>query len=128
MAIDMLNARLSGTKGSPEETREAENRDTVAVVPLAIPLVAGPAAMSTVILYAHQSPSWTHRLVVCFIAGVVASVTWLALRMASMIGRWLGKTGVNIASRIMGLLLAAVAVEFIADGAAALFPGLMRGP
>ena len=128
MAIDMLNARMSGTKSSPEEAREAESRDSVAVVPLAIPLVAGPAAMSTVILYAQHSHLWMHRLMVCMIAVLVAGVTWMTLRLAGALGRHLGKTGVNIASRVMGLLLAAVAVEFIANGAKELFPVLMKGP
>jgi len=124
MAISMLNARLGGTRQAPGEAEEAEEKDTVAVVPLAIPLLSGPGAISTTIVYAHQLSSWLHTLVLCIIIVVVAVSVWVSLRLALPIGRALGTTGINIATRLMGLILAAIAVEFMADGMKDLFPAL----
>jgi len=124
MAIDMLHARRSGSKQTPEEAGEAEEKDTIAVVPLAIPLLAGPGAISTVILYAHQSSGWLYLLFLCVIIICVAIVVWVVLRLAVSIGTVLGTTGINIASRLMGLILAAIAIEFITQGISGIFPCL----
>lgn len=122
VGIDMLHARLSRHQQSPEESEEAEDKERVGVVPLAIPLLAGPAAMSTVVLYAHQSPHWTHVALVCGIIVFVAVLVWVAFRLAVPIGQALGRTGINIFTRLMGLILAALAFEFITKGLAAIFP------
>jgi multiple antibiotic resistance protein len=122
MAIDMLYVRVSASRQTHEEAQEAEDRDQVAIVPLAIPLTAGPGAIGTVILYRHQSSDWSHVLLVCLLIAAVGACIWLALRLAVLLSSALGKTGVNIATRIMGLLLAAIAVEFIVDGLSHLFP------
>ncbi len=94
------------------------------MVPIAIPLLAGPGAMSSMIVYAHQDSSWVHRGSLVVIAVAVAVCVWVCLRTAEPLGRMLGPTGMNIATRIMGILIAAVAVEFITTGLAALLPGL----
>ncbi len=125
MALAMLHAKQSGSRHSPEEAEEAANQDNVAVVPLAIPLMTGPGAMSTVIIYVDKTSSWfdTGFIVACGL--VVALIVWVALRLATPIAVALGKTGMNIVTRVMGLLLAAIAVEFITSGLGGLFPGLM---
>jgi multiple antibiotic resistance protein len=126
MAISMLNARLSRTVGTPEEMQEGSEKDDPAVVPLGIPLVAGPGAISTIIIYAHQA-SDVYDLAFLVFAGLLVAVSvWIALRMADPLRNLLGKTGINIISRLAGLVLAAIAVEFIASGLVQLMPGLAR--
>jgi multiple antibiotic resistance protein len=127
LAISMFQAQLSGSKATPEEAKEAEEKADIAVVPLAIPLLTGPGAISTVIIFADQSSDWGHKGLLIANCVMVATVVWITLRMAIPIGAWLGKTGINIVSRLMGLLLAAIAVEIIAGGLSKLLPGLVKG-
>ncbi|MDQ6950716.1 MAG: MarC family protein [Mariprofundales bacterium] len=124
MAINMLHARQCHTRQSPEEAEEAENRENIAVVPLALPLMAGPGAISLVIVDAHQAVHWSGRWILSIGILVVAVTVWLALRLAEPIGERLGITGLNIATRVMGLLLAAIGVQMIALGLVQLLPGL----
>ena len=126
MAISMLNARLSRTVGTPEEMQEGSEKEDPAVVPLGVPLVAGPGAISTMIIYAHQASDVYDTAFLVFAGLLVALSVWIALRMADPIRRLLGKTGINIISRLAGLVLAAIAVEFIASGLVQLMPGLAR--
>ena len=127
IAISMFNAQLSWSKATPEETKEAEQKPDIAVVPLAIPLLSGPGAISTVIIFANQSSSWAHKGLLVASCVMVAITVWVTLRMAIPIGAWLGKTGINIVTRLMGLLLAAIAVEIITAGLSKLLPGLVKG-
>ena len=124
MAISMMHATTSREKQTPEEAREAEVKESIAVVPLAIPLLSGPGAISTTIIYAAERSSMGHlgAIIVCCL--LVSCATWLALRLATPVSKWLGETGVNIAIRLMGLLLAAVAVEIFTSGLVELLPGL----
>jgi multiple antibiotic resistance protein len=126
MAIAMMQARQPQTRQTPEEAEEAEDKQSIAVVPIAIPLLAGPGAISTVIIYANASYHPAHIASIIFIVLLVATVTWAALHVANPISKMLGKTGINIATRLMGLLLTAVAVEFIANGLVQLLPGLAK--
>ena len=124
LAISMMHAAPSGERQTPEEAKEAEDKQSIAVVPLALPLLAGPGAISTTIIYAAQRPSLAHLTAVVACCLLVALTTWIALRAATQIGRRLGKIGINVVIRIMGLLLAAVAVEIFAGGIVVLLPGL----
>jgi multiple antibiotic resistance protein len=99
-------------------------KDSVAIVPLAIPLLAGPGAISTTIIFGAERNSLGHHSVIVLCCLAVALITWLALRIATPIADLMGKTGMNIAVRIMGLLLAAVAVEIFISGLTTLLPGL----
>ena len=124
MALSMLNARQSRAKQTPEEAAQAEDKETVGIVPLAVPLLAGPGAISTAIVYAQQAHGWldiTFTLVSCILVGVAV---WLAFRAAEPIGKALGPIGLNIVSRFMGILLAALAVEIITSGLRELLPGI----
>ena len=123
-AIAMMQAMPSRDKQTPEEALEAEDKASIAVVPLGIPLLAGPGAMSTIIIYASEKKAVWHLLTVCLVSIGVALVTWLALRVATRIGARMGTTTVNVATRIMGLLLAALAVEIFAGGLVELIPAL----
>lgn len=124
MAIAMLHAKMSHVKQTEEEKIDSADRDSVAVVPLGTPLLAGPGAISTVILYAQRHSSVSHYLYLLLIILVLALLTGLSFRLAPAIARVLGKTGINVVTRLMGLIMAAVGVEFIANGLKQLFPVL----
>jgi multiple antibiotic resistance protein len=96
----------------------------VAVVPIAIPLLAGPGAMSTVIIAMHRSEASYHSAMIIGIILAISLVLWLVLRLAKPIGELLGDNGLNVLNRIFGLILAAIAVEVTANGLKQLFPVL----
>ncbi|MBN2866275.1 MAG: YchE family NAAT transporter [Thiotrichales bacterium] len=124
MAIAMLHAKTSHIKQTTEEADESIQKESVAIVPLAMPLLAGPGAISTVILAAHKATTILDY--VMFSAGIIllSIIIWSILRLAPWIASHAGSTGINIFTRIMGLILAAIAVEFIANGMKGLFPVL----
>jgi multiple antibiotic resistance protein len=124
MALSMLQAQQSRTKQTREEEQEAEAKASVAFVPIAIPLLTGPGAISTAIIYSNEVRGvWpVARILVGM--GILALACWLVLRAAGTVTRILGRTGINIMTRLMGLLLAATSVEFIADGIIQMFPRL----
>ncbi|KVF68064.1 hypothetical protein WS75_30190 [Burkholderia sp. FL-7-2-10-S1-D7] len=124
MAINMLNAQIGNTRSTPEERHEAELKDNIAVVPLAIPLLTGPGSISTAIVYAANSRHWYERAGLVAIGAVLALLCFFAMRLAEPIANWIGRTGINIATRLMGLMLSALAVEFIVNGLRALLPAL----
>ncbi|WP_374336144.1 MarC family protein [Leeia sp.] len=124
MSISMLNAQMGGSRTTPEETSEAELRHSIAVVPLAIPLLTGPGTISTVIVYAQKADHWYQYLGLIGSGVAIGILTWVAFKLATPITRVVGRTGINVATRLMGLILAALAVEFIAEGLLTLLPGL----
>lgn len=123
IAIAMFGARTSPARHTDAEQAAAEAKNDISVVPLAIPLLAGPGSISLTIVDAHQVVSLADKLVFSFGIVVVSAIVWLVLRMAEPIGERLGTSGLNIATRVMGLILAAMAVQFMADGLRELFPG-----
>lgn len=124
MAVAMLNAKMSGARHTEEEADEALERDNVGVVPLGIPLLAGPGAISTAIIYANQANDWLDLAVLVGEIWLLALLTWGTLLAGEVLIKVLGKIGVNIATRIMGLILAALAIGFITQGLKTLLPGL----
>ena len=124
IAISMLHAKVSHAKHTPQEAEEAEELESVAVVPLAVPILAGPGSISTVILSAHNCTTFFSKLMLAAIIALVGFIAWLCLKMAVPIGTRLGTTGINITVRILGLILAAISVEFMAAGLKGLFPAL----
>jgi len=127
MAISMMHARRSEVRHTKAEANEAEEKENVGIVPLAIPLLAGPGTISTIIICAHASSDWLHMLALNGGLLVIALIVWIALRLAMPIAELLGQTGINIVTRIMGILLTAIAVEFITDGLGETFPKLVSG-
>jgi multiple antibiotic resistance protein len=125
MALAMLNAQVGGVRQSKDEAHELKSGEVGGVVPLAIPLLAGPGAISTTIIAAEKGGA-AHLAVLIGCIALVALLTWWALRQANAIADRLGVTGLNIATRILGLLLAAMAVQTMAEGLKALFPGLAQ--
>lgn len=124
MAIAMLHAKTSQVKQTREEESESMVKESVAIVPLAMPLLAGPGAISTMILAAHKSNAVSHYVLMVLGTIVLTGVLWVILRLSPWITGRISATGINIFTRIMGLILAALAVEFIAAGIKGLFPVL----
>jgi len=130
-ALSMLNAQPAEARANADEVHDAEARATVgasiAVVPLAIPLLTGPATMSTVVIYADKAKTLLQLGTLVGYGVVIALATALCFAMAAPIARVMGKTGINVMTRLMGLILAALAVEVMADGLHKLFPVLAQG-
>ena len=124
IAVSMMHARISHAKQTDEEVQDAAEKESVAVVPLAIPLLAGPGSISTIIVYAHRNSVGGHYVVLGFEIVLVSLLVWGVFRMAPVLSDRLGRTGINVLTRIMGLILAAIAVEFMANGLRQLLPGL----
>ena len=122
IAINMLHAKQSHSKQTPEEAKTMEERDVIAIVPLSIPLLAGPGAISSMIIAAQDSTTLGGQLSLLLPISVVAMLIWLTLQLSGYIAGKLGTIGINIVTRLMGLILAAMAVEFIAHGMSGLFP------
>jgi multiple antibiotic resistance protein len=123
MSLAMLNAQAGGLRQSRAEADELESRELSGVVPLAVPLLAGPGAISTTII-AAQRGGVAHLAAILACIAVVSFLSWAVLRSAHVIGARLGTTGLNVATRLLGLLLAALAIQTMAEGLKALFPGL----
>jgi multiple antibiotic resistance protein len=124
MAISMLQVQQVRSKHTPEEDREAVDKHSIAVVPLAVPLLAGPGAISAAIIYGAEARGLGHLTMISVICLIVGLATWASLRAATPVARVLGQTGINIAIRLMGIILAALAVEIFASGILVLLPGL----
>lgn len=124
MAIKMLQGRPNEARHTPAETEEGISKEDVAVVPLAIPLLAGPGSISTVIIAAQNAHGVLAWAVLTVDIVVVALVVFLTLRIAVPLSARLGQSGIRIATRVLGLLLAAIAMQFITVGLKGLLPGL----
>ena len=124
MSLSMLQGKISETVRNREEKIEEESREAIAVVPLSIPLLAGPGAISTVILYAQRGSGMEHYLLVSLAIISVTAILWAVLRATPWLLAHMSKTGINVVIRLMGLILLALAVEFIAGGLKGLFPVL----
>lgn len=117
MAVDMMRAQPSPTRSTEEEQRESLDRDDIAVFPLATPMLAGPGAIATVMVLMSRAGGHPMAIAAVFAAiTVTCGVAWLLMRSAARVERWLPKTLLRAFERVMGLLLAAVAVEFVAGG------------
>lgn len=129
-ALNMLNAKPAEAKPSTNEMAEGAEKAamgaSIAVVPLTIPLLTGPATMSTVVIYAERAHTVLQLATLVGYGVIIALVTALCFALAHPIARVLGKTGINVLTRLMGLILAALAVEVMADGLGKLFPALGR--
>lgn len=126
IAISMMHGKQSGAKQTVEEAQSLTEREVIAIVPLSIPLLAGPGAISSMILSAQQQPTFFEHFILAVPVFIVALLIWAILQLADAISERLGSIGINIVTRLMGLILAAMAVEFIAHGLMGLFPQLAR--
>ena len=123
MSLAMLNAKVGEMRQTRAEAEELESGELSGVVPLAVPLLAGPGAISTTIIAAQRGGvAHTAALIGCVL--LVCVLLWSLLRLAHAVGARMGTTGLNIATRLLGLLLAAIAIQTMAEGLRILFPGL----
>jgi multiple antibiotic resistance protein len=125
-SLQMLNAQPAEARKDDvsEAANKADAGASIAVVPLTIPLLTGPATISTMVIYAEKTRYWWELAVLVGYGVVVALVTYAVFSASGRIARVLGQTGINIMTRLMGLILAALAVELLADGLIKLFPVL----
>ena len=122
MSIAFGMMRASEKRHTKEEQAEAENREAIGVMPLAIPVISGPGAISAMVIATQIDKSPSHLIAVICAALVVATIAWLLLRVADKLAAVLGQTGLNIIGRLFGMLLAALAVEFIYTSLKSMFP------
>lgn len=116
VGVDMVNARESGARATNEERAEGAAKDDIAIFPLGIPLLSGPGAMVTVFILEERAKTGIDHATVYVSIAATMLLTLVILRQASRVARYLGATGINVLSRIMGLILAAIAVQFILNG------------
>jgi multiple antibiotic resistance protein len=128
IAIDMIRTTPSAARITPPEVEAGSAKEDVAIVPLAMPLLAGPGSIATVIVLMGrvQPRQWWNGIPVLAAIALVAVATYLTLSAANRVERVLSRTGMNILERVAGMLLAAIALQFMIDGAGEAFPGLLR--
>ena len=128
-ALQMLNAQPAESRSGDitEGSDKADAGASIAIVPLTIPLLTGPATISTMVIYAEKTRHWWELGVLVAYGVVIGAAVWIAFSLSGRIGRVLGKTGISVMTRLMGLLLTALAVEVMSDGLLKLFPGLGGG-
>src|SRR5579859_3433995 len=119
VAIDMLFGRQSGARETSREAREARKQEDVSVFPLAIPMIAGPGTLTTIILLNDSAgPDWSLRAMIGVAAMLTLAACWITMRVSLSIQKRIGITGVTVLSRVQGMLLAAVAAQFMLNGLA----------
>jgi multiple antibiotic resistance protein len=128
-ALQMLNAQPAEARREDltEGGDKADAGASIAIVPLTIPLLTGPASISTMIIYADKTRHWWQLGVLVLYGVIIGAAVWIAFSLSGRIAKALGKTGINVMTRLMGLLLAALAVEVMSDGLVKLFPILAGG-
>ena len=125
IAMSMISGKIGEDKQNKQEKTETAVRDSIGVVPLALPLMAGPGAISSCIVWSSRWNGWQNFLGLAITSIFFAFCCWLLFRSASLLVRYLGQTGINVVTRIMGLLLMSLGIEFIVTGVKAIFPGLL---
>ncbi|MCC6232783.1 MAG: MarC family protein [Verrucomicrobiales bacterium] len=112
IALDMLRGQRSRVKETHEETIAGVDKEDIAVTPLAIPLMAGPGAISTAILLHNKADTVTKQLTLSLVIVVICTISFFVLALGARTARWLGPIGLKLVERLMGLLLAAIAFQF----------------
>lgn len=116
IALDMLHGKRSAAQETPEETAAGASKDDIAITPLGVPMLAGPGAISTSLILLHQAQGWDQRVALIVSIGVVALVSYGILRISVHGARWLNPLALKLLTRLMGLLLASIAVQFAING------------
>jgi multiple antibiotic resistance protein len=116
IGLEMLQARQSGTKATPEEQQEGAEKADASIIPLGMPMLAGPGAISTVMVLVGESHNWWQHGIVYATIVLSSYASYVILAGADRVRRYMGETGIRILMRLMGLLLVALAVQFVANG------------
>lgn len=126
IAMTMVSGKLSEHIMNRQEHNEVSSAvtDNIGVVPLALPMMAGPGSISSTIVWGARYSNWQSLIAFAVAIGIFALCCWVLFRSAPLIVRFLGQTGINVITRIMGILLMALGIEFVAVGVRNLFPGL----
>jgi multiple antibiotic resistance protein len=122
VGFEMMRAKRSDTRATNEEAIEAETKEDVGLIPLGLPLLSGPGSIATVMVLVGKAQDVPHKIVLLGAVTLVSLIAFVTLRSASMVSRVLGQTGINVIGRVMGLILAAVAMQFVLDGLHEAFP------
>lgn len=122
ISIDMLFARPSRTRETPEEGEAARQSADISVFPLAIPILSGPGAIATIVLYMSLAGTNVFKIAAVLLALAISlAAAYLSMRLSTLVVRVLGETGINVVGRVAGILLAALAVQFVLNGVASYF-------
>ena len=113
VALDMLQARRSRTRETPEEQSEASATEDIGIIPMGIPMLAGPGSLSTVMVLVSQGRSWWDALPVLISIALTSVVAYVVLAGADRVATFLGETGIRVLTRLMGLILLAIAFQFL---------------
>jgi multiple antibiotic resistance protein len=126
IGMDMLQAKRARGKATEEEEYEGMRKEDVGITPLGIPMITGPGAITTVMVLMTQATTMPRKAVVFAAVVVVLVITWAVLSAAPRMVRFFGQTGLNVMTRIMGLLVTVIAVQFIVDGARPILVEILR--
>lgn len=127
ISLQMLFVFKPGQKTSPKEEQEAIEKEDVSIFPLAIPFLSGPGAITTVILLRSNCQTITHYFLILGVIMIISVLTYLVLRESQHLMKFLRQTGINILTRLMGLILSVIAVQFAIDGIKSILPELLHG-
>jgi len=116
IGLDMLEAKRSPTQESPSETQAASAKEDVGIVPMGIPMLAGPGAITSVMVLVGQAQTHWQMAAILGCIAFTAGVCWVVLHFAARIAQAMGETGIRILIRIMGLLLVALAIQYFVNG------------
>jgi multiple antibiotic resistance protein len=125
VGLEMMRAKQSDTRATAEEQVEAESKEDVGIIPMGLPLLSGPGAIATVMVLSGKAQGVGEKIGTVLGIFAVSLITFLVLRSAAFVSRVLGRTGINVIGRIMGLILAAVSMQFVLDGLHEAFPKLL---
>jgi multiple antibiotic resistance protein len=125
-SVEMLTGQKTRTRTTKEEEQEGEEKEDVAIFPLAIPLLAGPGSIATVTALMARAGSALYAVPVVICIGITCLVSYLMLRAAVRIAKVMGVTGMTVLNRVVGLIIGALAVQFIFDGVSDAFPRLVK--
>jgi len=116
ISFDMIESKRSRTRTTPMEEKAAEEKNEIAYTPLAIPLIAGPGSIASIMILSSESSHWNHKITLFLALGTVLSITFLTLKLSKYLTKTFGRSGLRIMQRIMGLILMVISIEFILKG------------
>ena len=116
ISFDMIESKRSRTRTTPMEEKAAEEKNEIAYTPLAIPLIAGPGSIASIMILSSESSHWNNKITLFLALGTVLSITFLTLKLSKYLTKTFGRSGLRIMQRIMGLILMVISIEFILKG------------
>ena len=116
IGINMIEARVSRTKSTPKESEEASLSDDIALTPIGMPLIAGPGAITSVMILSAEATTYGQKIIFYFSIIITLVITYIILSWGKKLTKKLGTSGLRIIERIMGMILMVVAIQFILDG------------